>query len=98
MASTFGIIHRFKGATTEQYDNSVKAVHPDGGKGLPPGQTYHAAGPTDDGIVIVALWDSESSWVKFRDGTLLPGLASVENGLAGPPEKTTFELHNVQSA
>lgn len=48
MATTFGIIHRFKGATVAQYENAVKVVHPDGGKGLPPGQTYHAAGPTDD--------------------------------------------------
>jgi hypothetical protein len=94
MATTFGIIHRFKGATAEQYDRSLKVVHPDGGKGLPAGQTYHAAGVTDDGVVVIALWDSESSWVKFRDETLLPGLAKVENGLPGPPEESTFQVHN----
>ena len=98
MAMTFGIIHRFKGATAEQYDRSVKVVHPNGGKGLPAGQTYHAAGATDDGFVVVAIWDSEASWVKFRDKTLLPGLATVENGLPGPPEETTFHVHNSLSA
>lgn len=94
MATTFGIIHRFNGATAEQYDNSIKAVHPNGGKGLPPGQLYHAAGPADGAFIIVALWDSEDSWVTFRDKTLLPAFTSVENGLPGPPEETTFSVHN----
>ncbi|HZJ26458.1 MAG TPA: hypothetical protein VFF40_05515 [Acidimicrobiia bacterium] len=98
MATTFGIIHHFKGATMDQYRNTLAAVHPDGGKGLPPGQTYHAAGPADDGVVIVALWDSEASWVQFRDGSLMPGLATVENGLPGPPEETTFQVQNTLSA
>ena len=98
MASTFGIIHTFKGGTTEQYDRSIKVVHPNGGKGLPAGQTYHAAGETDDGLVVVALWDSEASWVKFRDETLLPGLATVKDGLAGPPEEVSFQVHNSVTA
>jgi hypothetical protein len=97
MATTFGITHFFKGGTSEQYDNSIKVVHPDGGKRLPPGQTYHAAGPTNDGFLIVALFDSEASWTKFRDGTLLPGLGKVENGLVGPPEETSFSVHNCQT-
>jgi hypothetical protein len=98
MATTFGIIHTFKGGTTEQYDRSIKMVHPNGGKGLPGGQTYHVAGETDDGLVVVALWDSEASWVKFRDETLLPGLAKVEGGLVGPPEENKWHLHTTRSA
>lgn len=96
--STFGITHHFKGATKEQYDNSLKVVHPNGGKGLPPGQTYHAAGPTPDGFLVVAMWDSKASWEKFRDGTLGPGLATVDNGLAGPPVETEFEVHHEATA
>ena len=98
MASTFGIIHTFKGGTAQQYDQSIKVVHPDGGKGLPAGQTYHAAGETGDGLVVVALWDSEASWVKFRDETLLPGLATVKDGLTGPPEEMSFKVHNEVTA
>src|SRR5712692_4326283 len=60
--ATFGITHYFKGGTKEQYDNTVKVVHPNGGKGLPPGQTYHAAGPTADGFLVVAMWDTKASW------------------------------------
>jgi hypothetical protein len=98
MAATFGITHFFKGGTAEQYENSIAVVHPDGGKGLPPGQLYHAAGPSEDGFMIVALFDSEASWTKFRDETLLPGFATVQNGLPGPPVETSFEIHNLVSA
>lgn len=88
--ASFGIIHRFTGGTKQQYENTLAVVHPDGGEGLPPGQTFHVAGPTDDGWIVIALWDSEASWEQFRDGTLGPGLASVVDGLPGPPEETTF--------
>jgi hypothetical protein len=98
MTTTFGIIHRFDGTTSDQYDNAVRAVHPNGGKGLPPGQLYHAAGPSEGAFVVVAMWDSEASWVKFRDETLLPGLATVENGPSSPPQETTFHVHNTVSA
>jgi hypothetical protein len=58
--STFGIVHRFPGGTKEQYDASVAEVHP--ADGLPEGQTYHAAGATDDGDwIVIALWDSRDS-------------------------------------
>jgi hypothetical protein len=90
----FGITNHFKGGTKEQYDNTVKVVHPDGGKALPAGQVYHAAGPTSDGFVVVAIWDSKASWEKFRDETLLPAFASGENTLPGPPQITEFDVHN----
>ena len=90
----FGITHFFQGGTSEQYDNTIKVVHPDGGRGLPPGQTYHAAGPTADGFVVVAIWDSQKSFERFRDETLLPAFANVENALPGPPVETRFQIHN----
>lgn len=90
--ATFGIIHRFPGGTREQYENALKVVHPDDGKALPEGQLLHLAGPTDDGWLIVAVHDSQASWERFRDNTLLPGLASVEEGLPGPPDEMTFEV------
>jgi hypothetical protein len=90
----FGITHEFKGGTKEQYDTTVAAVHPDGGKSLPAGQTYHAAGPTDDGFLVVAIWDSKATYEAFRDGTLGPTLGSLDGALPGPPVETTFEIHN----
>ncbi len=95
---SFGIMHRFPGGTQEQYDNSIKAVHPDGGNSLPAGQTLHVAGPTSDGWLIVAVHDSKAAWEKFRDEILGPGLAQVENGLAAPQQETEFEVYKLQTA
>ncbi len=94
--ATFGIVHRFRGGTKEQYDASIARVHPSDGS-LPDGQTYHAAGPTDDGWIVVAMWDSRESWDRFRDEKLMPGFESLgDAGLPAPPEETTFEVHNEQ--
>ena len=95
--STFGIVHRFPGGTKDQYEASIARVHPPGG--LPKGQTYHAAGASDDGWVVVALWDSRESWESFRDETLMPGFEALgDRGLPGPPQQTTFEIHREEQA
>jgi heme-degrading monooxygenase HmoA len=98
--STFGIVHQFPGGSKEQYEASLAQVHPSGGKDLPEGQTYHAAGQTDDGgWIVVALWDSRESWERFRDGTLFPGFEALgDSGLPGPPRETSFEIHKEQQA
>jgi hypothetical protein len=90
----YGIAHHFKGGTRQQYENTIKTVHPDGGKSLPAGQTYHAAGETDDGFLVVAIWDSKGDYEKFRDETLLPAFSSVDGALPGPPQEFGFDVHN----
>ncbi|HWH15840.1 MAG TPA: hypothetical protein VNT51_13945 [Miltoncostaeaceae bacterium] len=88
-----GIVHFFEGATKEQYDATLRAVHP--GAGLPEGQIFHAAGPTEGGWVVVAIHDSEESWNRFLHQTLLPRMASgIEGGVTGPPEERTFDVQN----
>jgi crotonobetainyl-CoA:carnitine CoA-transferase CaiB-like acyl-CoA transferase len=69
----FGSVHRFPGGTKEQYEAALAQVHPPDGS-LPEGQTYHIAGATDDGWIVIALFDSEESWERYRDQTLMPGL------------------------
>jgi hypothetical protein len=94
--ATFGIVHRFPGGTKEQYDAGIARVHPSDGS-LPEGQTYHVAGPTGDGWIVVALWDSRESWDRFRDETLMPGLQELgDSGFPTPPDETTFEIDNEQ--
>jgi len=95
--ATFGIVHRFPGGTREQYENVLKVVHPDGGKALPEGQMLHLAGQSQDGWLIMAVHDSQESWERFRDDTLMPGLASVDNGLPGPPDEMTFDVQVFQT-
>ncbi len=89
---SYGVIHQFKGATKQQYEASVAAVHPSDGT-LPPGQIYHAAGPSADGWTIFAVHDSKASWEGFRDSILMPRMQKgIKGGFAGPPEETGFEI------
>ena len=91
--ATFGIVHRFPGGTKDQYEAAIAPVHPPDGS-LPKGSTYHAAGATADGWIVIALWDSRESYERFRDETLMPGLQALgDAGFPSPPQATTFEIH-----
>jgi len=93
----YGIVHRFAGGTEDQYRATLGAVHPSDGT-LPEGQIFHAAGPSDDGWVIVGVHDSRESWERFRDDTLMPRLqAGIDGGFEGPPQETAFEVKNQAS-
>lgn len=89
------LTHFWPGGTVEQYRRMVEAVHPPGG--LPPGQRYHAAGETEGGILIVAVWDSKEDSDRFLNETLMAKMP-VEGGLAGPPEERTAEIANLQTS
>jgi hypothetical protein len=91
----YGVVHQFPGGTQEQYEASIAAVHPSDG-GLPEGQIFHAAGPSADGWTIVAVHESQESWERFRNETLMPTMgAGIEGGFASPPHETTFVVHNL---
>jgi hypothetical protein len=91
----YGIIHHFPGGTKEQYEASIAAVHPGPGK-MPDGQLMHAAGPSNGGWTIVAVHESQDSWERFRDQTLMPAFeAGIEGGFETEPEETTIEVYNL---
>jgi len=87
------LTHYFEGGTESQYRTVLEIVHP-GGK-LPPGQTFHAAGATDSGWLVMTVWESKESSDSFVQGTLVPALKGVDGGFAGPPEERTAELANL---
>ena len=92
----YAIVHHFPGGTKEQYEASIAAVHPSRDT-LPPGQIYHAAGPSEGGWTITAVFDSEASWKKFRDDVLMPRLQQgVSGGFTTPPQERAFEVYNLQ--
>ncbi len=86
--------HFWPGGTEDQYRASLAVAHPPGG--LPEGQLYHAAGPTDGGVLIAAVWDSKESADRFMSETLLPAMP-VEGGFAGQPEERVAEVMNLQT-
>jgi hypothetical protein len=91
----YGIMHYFPGGTKAQYEASIAAVHPSRTQ-LPPGQIFHAAGPSAGGWTIVAVHDSKESWERFRDHTLMPRMmAGIKGGFATPPQEFSFSVDTV---
>ena len=94
----YGVVHFFPGGTKQQYEASIAAVHP-GPDQLPDGQLFHAAGPSADGWTIMAVHESEESWVRFRDEILMPAMQKgIDGGFPTPPEETTMDLYKVMPA
>ncbi|HSP64799.1 MAG TPA: hypothetical protein VLO10_01285 [Candidatus Deferrimicrobium sp.] len=92
----YGIVHHFKGGTREQFEAVSKKVDPDDGS-MVPGELFEASGASADGWVVMGIFESKEAWEKFRDGTLLPGLAEVgSSGFSGPPEEISFEVVHAQ--
>ncbi len=87
------LTHFWPGGTEEQYRATIAAAHP--AEGLPGGQTYHAAGPTDGGFLVAAVWDSKDACDAFVAAALEQ---PVEGGLSGPPEERTAEVANLASS
>lgn len=87
------ITHFFEDGTEEQYNAALDAAHPGGN--LPAGQTYHAAGPTEGGYLVVAVWDSKDACDAFIGGTLMPALQERHDTFAGPPQERAAEVANL---
>jgi hypothetical protein len=78
-----------------RYRKPVAVVHPS--DGLPPGQAHHAAGETQGGVLIAAVWNSKEDSDRFVSETLLAKLP-IDGGLVGPPEERGAEVANLQTA
>ena len=87
------ITHFWPGATEDQYNATVAVVHPPGG--LPDGQTYHAAGPTEGGMLIAAVWDSKEQCDNFVQGMLAS--MPIAGGFEGQPQERASEISNLQT-
>jgi hypothetical protein len=89
------ITHFWPGATEAQYDATVAVAHPPGG--LPEGQIYHAAGPTDGGILIAAVWDSKEQAETFVRDKLIASMP-IAGGFEGQPVERSAEIANLLTA
>jgi hypothetical protein len=57
----------------------------------PDGLLIHLAGPTDEGVRTIDIWESEEAWRRFEAEKLAPAIAA----LGGPsrPERRFRALH-----
>jgi hypothetical protein len=80
------------GGTTEQYDRMKERAGIAKDTGAPSGLIALACGVTDEGIVVVAVWDSDGALDGFVRGRLDAALAE-----AGMPdgERRTLPVHDL---
>jgi hypothetical protein len=75
--------------TEEQYDATLAAVTEAAGGRRP--ELLHAAGPTDGGYLIVAVYDSKETADAFvRDAVM--SIMPIDGGLVGPPEQRSADI------
>jgi hypothetical protein len=83
------LTHFWPGGTEAEYRATVAAATDAAGGTLP--ESFHAAGPTDGGFLIAAVYDSKETCDRFVSETLMP-LMPIEGGLVGPPEERGAEI------
>jgi len=78
------------GGQLEQYDAVMSKLEEGGGR-LGDGQTFHAAGPTDDGFTVIDVWNSREDFDRFMQGRLGEAIQA-----AGVPQPNIREIpvHN----
>jgi hypothetical protein len=88
----FLMTHFWPGGTMDQYNATVAVLHPP--HGLPEGQLCHAAGPTDGGVLVGAVWESEEHFERFLSDRVMASMP-IEGGLSGQPEQRTADIENL---
>jgi hypothetical protein len=82
------IIFRVPGAGHEEYDAVMERLGPD----IPAGRIYHVCGPSDEGWMVVDVWESIEHFEKFLAEDLLPA-ARATGFFAELPQ--TFPVYNM---
>jgi hypothetical protein len=60
----------------------------------PAGLLIHIAGPTEEGVRTIDVWESEQVWQRFEAERLAPAIAAL--GGPSPPETRSRSLHPIQ--
>ena len=83
---------KFEGATLEQYDRVMELMGLDQGDRSPEGAVFHWVAPTDNGLIVVDVWESDEQFNKFAEEQIGPYTQQV--GIPNPPVVTRFAIHN----
>jgi hypothetical protein len=82
------IIFQVPGAGHEEYDAVMERLGPEN----PPGRIYHVCGPSEEGWMVVDVWESVEHFEKFLAEDLLPA-ARATGFFASLPQ--TFPVYNI---
>jgi hypothetical protein len=83
---------RFAGATLEQYDRVMELMGLNQGDTSPEGAVFHWCAKTDDGIIVVDVWETDEQFENFSKEQIGPFTQQV--GIPAPPAVTRYEVHN----
>jgi hypothetical protein len=81
----------FEGFGKEAYDRVNKTLGVDmetGAGDWPPGLISHTAGPTEDGWIVVEVWETREDQEDFMESRLGPALHSAE--VTKPPKRAQW--------
>ena len=84
-------ITRFWPAGTEEQYRATLAAGSEAAGGRPP-ELVHAAGPTEGGFLVAAVYESKAECDGFIQK--LMSVMPVEGGLVGPPQERAAEVVN----
>ncbi len=88
-----GYVMHFEGATLEQYDRVIELMgYEHGGVTRDNGGVFHWVAKTDDGIIVVDVWESDEQFQRFADEQIGP--FTREAGIPAPPVITRYDVHN----
>jgi hypothetical protein len=82
---------RFEGATLEQYDRVIELMGFTEGVGAD-GGVFHWSAKTDEGILVVDVWESDEQFNRFSHEHIGP--ITREAGVPHPPIVTRYDVHN----
>ena len=85
-------IMRFPDGTTDQYDRVIEKM--DLGGQAPESAHYHWVAKTDDGLLVVDVWETPEAFQAFADEKIGP--ITAEEGMAEPTVEH-HEVHNTLS-
>ena len=84
------VIIESPGVTVEQYDQVNEAMGISRVADVP-GLISHVAGQTDDGLLVVDVWESAEAFKGFVEGRLMPAFEQV--GVSGDAEPQVMPVH-----
>ena len=85
-------VMRFPDGTLDQYDRVIEKM--DLGGQTPENAVFHWAAKTDDGLLVVDVWETAEAFQAFADSKIGP--ITAEEGIA-PPQVEHYEVHNTLS-
>jgi hypothetical protein len=82
---------RFDGATLEQYDQVMELMGLARGEPAPDGAVFHWAAKTDEGLLVVDVWETDEQFDSFAKEQIIPFTQQVG---VGQPRITRHDVHN----